>query len=106
MPTDQPCEELNRIRLEAVAAFEAARATRRSRDLSFQEDVELSRDEHRKIDDLLKHLLSGHHGLPCPAGDRPIIAIVPTTNRRLTKSSPSPRSFSSFHPLANLQRRG
>ena len=49
MPTDQPCEELNRIRLEAVAAFQAAKQTRRSRDLSFQEDVELSRDEHRKI---------------------------------------------------------
>lgn|SRR6516164_4701457 len=105
MPTDQPCKELNRIRLEAVAAFQAARETRRSRDLSFQEDVELSRDEHRKIDELLKHLLSGHHGLPCPAGDRPIIGIVPTAKRPLLKSSPSLR-FRSFRPLANLQRRG
>ena len=106
MPTDQPCEELNRIRLEAVSAFQAAKETRRSRDLSFQEDVELSRDEHRKIDDLLKHLLSGHDGLPCPAGDRPIIGIVPTAKRPLIKSGPSPRSFRSFRPVANLQRRG
>jgi hypothetical protein len=106
MPTDQPCEELNRIRLEAVAAFQAAKQTRRSRDLSFQEDVELSRDEHRKIDELLKHLLSGHDGRPCPAGDRPIIGIVPTAKRPPMKSSPSPRSFRSFRPLANSQRRG
>lgn len=106
MPTDQPCKELNRIRLEAVTAFQAARETRRSRDLSFQEDVELSRDEHRKIDDLLKHLLSGHDGLPCPAGDRPIINIVPIAKRPLIKNSPSRRPFRSFRPLANLQRRG
>jgi len=106
MPTDQPCEELNRIRLEAVAAFQAAKQTRRSRDLSFQEDVELSRDEHRKIDELLKHLLSGHDGLPCPAGDRPIIGIVPAAKRPLLKNSASARSFRSFRPLANLQRRG
>ena len=106
MPTDQPCDELNRIRLEAVAAFQAARATRRAKDLSFQEDVELSRDEHRKIDDLLKHLLSGHDGLPCPAGDRPIIGVVPTAKRPVIKRNPSPRPFRSFRPLASLQRRG
>src|ERR1700751_5258079 len=99
MPTNQPCEELNRIRLEAIAAFHPEKKPRRSRDLSFQEDVELSRDEHRKIDELLKHLLSGHGGLPCPAGDRPIIGIVPTTRRPPMKSSPSPRSFRSFRPL-------
>ena len=71
--------------------------------MSFQEDVELSRDEHRKIDDLLKHLLSGHDGLPCPAGDRPIIGIVPATKRPVIKNGPGPRSF---RPLASLQRRG
>ncbi len=106
MPTNQPCEELNRIRLEAIAAFHSAKETRRSRDLSFQEDVELSRDEHRKIDELLKHLLSGHDGHPCPAGDRPIICVVPPAKQVLMKSELSPRSLRPLRPLANLQRRG
>jgi hypothetical protein len=106
MPTNQPCEQLNRIRLEAIAAFHSAKETRRSRDLSFQEDVELSRDEHRKIDELLKHLLSGHDGHPCPAGDRPIIGIVPPAKQFLVKSELIPRSLRPFRPLVNLQRRG
>ena len=106
MPINQPCEELNRIRLEAIAAFHSAKETRRSRDLSFQEDVELSRDEHRKIDELLKHLLSGHDGHPCPAGDRPIIGVVPPARQVLVKSELSRRSLRPFRPVANLQRRG
>ena len=106
MPTNQPCEELKRIRLEAVAAFHSAKETRRSRDLSFQEDVELSRDEHRKIDELLKHLLSGHEGHPCPAGDRPIVGVVPPPRQVLMKSELSSRSLRPFRPLENLQRRG
>jgi hypothetical protein len=104
MPAKQPCEELNRIKLEAIAAFHSAKKTRRSRDLSFHEDVELSRDEHRKIDALLKHLLSGHDGHPCPAGDRPIIGIGEPTKEHLVENNPSPRTFRiSF---AALQRRG
>jgi hypothetical protein len=102
MPTKQLCEELNRIKLEAIAAFHSAKQTRRSRDLSFQEDVELSRDEHRKIDALLKHLLSGHDGHPCPAGDRPIIGIVAPTKQHLVENSPIPGPFRRF---AVLQRR-
>jgi hypothetical protein len=103
MPTKQLCEELDRIKLEAIAAFHSAKQTRRSRDLSFQEDVELSRDEHRKIDALLKHLLSGHDGHPCPAGDRPIIGIAEPAKQRLVSSSPTPHRLRS---LAVLQRRG
>jgi hypothetical protein len=76
MPHKQFCEELNRIKLEAVAALHSARQARRSHDVSFHEDVELTRDEHQKIDALLKHLLVGHDGHPCPAGDRPIVGIV------------------------------
>jgi hypothetical protein len=106
MPTNQPCEELNRIRLEAIAAFHCAKETRRSRDLSFQEDVELSRDEHHKIDELLKHLLSGHDGHPCPAGDRPIIGVVPPAKHVLVRSDLSPRTLRPLRALANLQRRG
>jgi len=76
MPKKQLCEELHRIKREAIAAFHSARNIRRSRDLSFQEDVELTRDEHQKVDALVKHLLSGHGGNPCPAGDRPIVAVT------------------------------
>jgi hypothetical protein len=103
MPIKQPCEELNRIKLEAIAAFHCAKQTRRSRDLSFQEDVELSRDEHRKIDALLTHLLSGHDGHPCPAGDRPIIGIDAPTKQHLVENS---RTSRQFRGLAVLQRRG
>jgi hypothetical protein len=102
MPTKQLCEELNRIKLEAIAAFHSAKQIRRSRDLSFQEDVELSRAEHQKIDALLKHLLSGHDGHPCPAGDRPIIGIVGPTKQHLVENSPTPGPFRRF---AVLQRR-
>ncbi|MGH9748035.1 MAG: hypothetical protein ACRD59_18220 [Candidatus Acidiferrales bacterium] len=85
------CEELNRIKLEAIAALRSARHTRRSRDLSFHEDVELTRSEHQKIDALLKHLLSGHDGNPCPAGDRPIVGMSPTSEKRLAVLADSPR---------------
>ncbi|MGA8143656.1 MAG: hypothetical protein WB987_07190 [Candidatus Acidiferrales bacterium] len=100
MPQKRCCEELNRIQLEAIAALHAAKNTRRSRDLSFHEDVELTRDEHQKIDALLKHLLAGHDGHPCPAGDRPIIGIAPAP-----AIAPSDLATPSFRPLALLQRR-
>jgi hypothetical protein len=67
------CDDLNQILQEAVATFRAAREIRRSKDLSFHEDGELTRGEHRKIDSMVKHLLTGHDGKPCPAGDRPIV---------------------------------
>lgn len=67
------CEALDQILQEADSTFREAREIRRSRDLSFYEDGELTRGEHRKIDNLVKHLLAGHDGKPCPAGDRPIV---------------------------------
>jgi hypothetical protein len=67
------CEALNQILEEAVSAFRDAREIRRSKDLSFVEDAALTRGEHKKIDALVKHLLAGHDGRPCPAGDRPIV---------------------------------
>jgi hypothetical protein len=67
------CEELDRFRREAAAALLEAKKIRRTRDLSIHEDVELSRESHRRIDALIKHLLAGHNGTPCPAGDRPIV---------------------------------
>lgn len=56
-----------------MAAILQARNIRWNRDLSFYQDSELSRAEYQKIDALLKHLLVGHDGKPCPSGDRPII---------------------------------
>jgi hypothetical protein len=67
------CEALNRILQEADSTFREAREIRRSKDLSFYEDSELTRGEHKRIDALVKHLLSGHEGRPCPAGERPIV---------------------------------
>jgi hypothetical protein len=68
------CEELDRFRREVAAALREAKKIRRATDLSIHEDAELSRESHRKINALIKHLLVGHNGRPCPAGDRPIVA--------------------------------
>jgi hypothetical protein len=73
MATRTRCEFLDQIRQEIVSTFQEARKIRRSKDLSFSEDTELTRSEHKKIDELVRHLLAGHDGDPCPAGDRPII---------------------------------
>jgi hypothetical protein len=83
------CEEHNRLRHEAVTAVLEARRIRWSKDLSFYQDSELSRDEHKKIDALLKHLLVGHDGKPCPSGDRPIVTTFdPRDYVRQTHSRP------------------
>jgi len=75
MTTKPLCEELNKLNADAVAAFAEAKRIRRQRDVSFHEDAELSRDGHRRIDALVKHLLAGHDGEPCPNGDRPIVRV-------------------------------
>lgn len=67
------CDELDRFRRDVVAALLEAKRIRRTTDLSIHEDAELSRESHRKINTLIKHLLVGHDGRPCPAGDRPIV---------------------------------
>jgi hypothetical protein len=91
------CEEHNRLRHEAVTAVLEARRIRWSKDLSFYQDSELSRDEHKKIDALLKHLLVGHDGKPCPSGDRPIVTTAlggtPAGQRRqLIRTDHSPQA--------------
>ena len=73
MPTKARCAELDRLRRDAAAALLEAKKIRRTRDLTIYEDAELSRESHRHIDALIKHLLAGHDGKPCPAGDRPIV---------------------------------
>ena len=70
------CEEHDRLRADAIAALAEAKQVRRERDISFEEDAELSREAYRRTDALLTHLLVGHDGQPCPAGGRPIVSIT------------------------------
>jgi len=67
------CEELERLRCESASALLQAKRIRLSRDVSIREDFEINRDGHRKIYALITHLLVGHDGTACPAGDRPIV---------------------------------
>jgi hypothetical protein len=69
------CEELSKLKADAIMAFAEAKRVRRCKDLSFHEDAELSREGYKRIDALVKHLLAGHDGEPCPDGDRPIVSI-------------------------------
>jgi hypothetical protein len=73
MSAKAPCEELDRVKHEAASAFIEAKKIRLSRDVSIFEDAELSREWHRRIYAIIRHLLVGHDGNACPAGDRPIV---------------------------------
>ena len=75
------CAELDALKREAAHVFREVKKIRRSRDVSFYEDAELNHEKHKTINALLKHLLVGHEGKPCPAGDRPIVSRV--KNRRV-----------------------
>lgn len=72
------CEELQTLKAKAVHVIRTTRKIRRSRDLSFYEDAELAHKKHSSLNDVLKHLLAGHEGKPCPAGDRPIVRLAKT----------------------------
>ena len=67
------CDELKALKYEAAHVLRNLRRIRRSRDLSFLEDAELTRVKHASINAVVKHLLVGHQGQPCPAGERPIV---------------------------------
>jgi hypothetical protein len=67
------CTELDQLKRDAVRVSREAKKIRRSRDVSIYEDVELNGEKLKSINMVLKHLLSGHDGKPCPAGDRPIV---------------------------------
>ena len=70
MAAKPKCEELQQLRGEAKAAL-----LRASRTLRFNQftDAELLKEGQRRIDALIQHLLAGHDGKPCPAGDKPIV---------------------------------
>jgi hypothetical protein len=67
------CAELERFRREAALALHEARSIRLSRDVSIQEDARLNREGYQRVEAMVAHLLTGHDGKPCPAGDRPIV---------------------------------
>jgi hypothetical protein len=67
------CAELDALKREAVQVSSEVRQIRRSRDVSFYEDTELNGEKHKSINAVIRHLLVGHDGKPCPAGDRPIV---------------------------------
>jgi hypothetical protein len=68
------CEQLQSLKRDAARVIRTVKNIRRSRDLSFYEDAELNGIKHKSINAILKHLLVGHQGQPCPAGDRPIVS--------------------------------
>lgn len=67
------CLELDHLKREAVQVSREVRKIRRSRDVSFYEDAELNGNKFKSINAIIRHLLVGHDGKPCPAGDRPIV---------------------------------
>jgi len=69
------CTELDALKREAVQVLREVKRIRRSKDVSFYEDVELNDEKYKSINAVLKHLLVGHEGKPCPAGDRPIVRV-------------------------------
>jgi len=70
------CPELDALKRRAVEVFREVRNIRRSKDVSFHEDAVLNGEKHKSIHAVLKHLLVGHEGKPCPAGDRPIVSLT------------------------------
>ena len=44
------CEELSKLKADAIAVLAEAKRVRRYRDLSFHEDAELSCEGYRRID--------------------------------------------------------
>ncbi len=76
------CEELTKLKAGAISAFAEAKRVRRYKDLSFHEDAELSCEGYKRIDALIKHLLAGHDGHPCPDGERPIVGTAKSDSMR------------------------
>jgi hypothetical protein len=50
--------------------------------VSIFEDADMYREQCRKIYALIRHLLVGHQGKACPAGDRPIVRAARSGPRR------------------------
>ena len=85
------CEELLALERDAIRALRRIKLTRRARDLSFLEDAELNGEKHASLHRVLKHLLVGHQGQPCPAGNRPIVSPAAVPRWARPPARPSPR---------------
>jgi len=70
------CEELKLLKRDALSVFREVKDIRRSRDVSYFEDAELNCKKRNSINAMLKHLLVGHDGKPCPGGGRPIVGLA------------------------------
>jgi hypothetical protein len=70
MEAQPECEELKQLRRDAKAAGLRARRTGRFSQFGA---AERQKEAQRTIDALIRHLLVGHNGKPCPTGDRPIV---------------------------------
>jgi hypothetical protein len=68
--TKLKCEVLEELRREAKAAV--LRAKRIGR-FSQYGAAERQKEAQQKVDALIQHLLAGHDGKPCPAGEKPIV---------------------------------
>ncbi len=73
MSSENRCAQLEKLNQQALYVISEVRKIRRSRDLNFFEDADLNAQKHDSITALIKHLLAGHAGHPCPAGARPIV---------------------------------
>jgi hypothetical protein len=69
------CTELEALKRDAVQVFSEVKRIRRSKDVSFYEDAELNDEKYKSVNAVLRHLLVGHEGKPCPSGDRPIVSV-------------------------------
>ena len=73
MRSQTSCDQLEKLNQQALFVLSEVRRIRRSRDLNFFEDADLTGQKHDSVTALIKHLLAGHGGQPCPAGSRPIV---------------------------------
>src|SRR5258707_7672282 len=67
------CEDLTALRRNAARVLREVKRIRRSRDVPFFEDAALNQAKHSSLHLVLKHLMIGHNGQPCPAGPRPVV---------------------------------
>jgi hypothetical protein len=84
------CAELDALKREAIQVSREVWRIRRSRDVSFYEDAELNGEKQKIIGAVIKHLLVGHEGRPCPA-----VAAQPR---------PSPMLNARYHALSPIEQ--
>jgi hypothetical protein len=90
------CEELQALKSNALRVLREVRRIRRSRDISFFEDAALNQHKHNSLHLVLKHLLIGHSGDPCPAGPRPVVSPLNPTSVRY-RARPAPSAAEDLH---------